>query len=295
MSIREVRSGVSPLTISKTRKHPCYNAQAGKYARIHLPVAPDCNISCNYCNIQYDCVNETRPGVTSSILSPDQAVRRFLQEREKYENLQVVGVAGPGDALADYGATWDTFNKIKTVFPEVTFCISTNGLLLNHYADDLINFGVSHITVTINAVDPAIGAKIYNKVNFWGKIYTGRQAAEILLQNQLKGLEKLAGKDILCKVNMVMIRGINDYHLEEVVKKVKEYGVFMTNIMPLIPVKGSKFESYPATGITELHDMRKRCSSHIKQMYHCKQCRADAVGCLKENKARKGTVTSEVC
>ena len=35
----------------KTSKHPCYSAEAHtKYARMHLPVAPACNIQCNYCN-----------------------------------------------------------------------------------------------------------------------------------------------------------------------------------------------------------------------------------------------------
>jgi len=56
-------------------RHPCFNAKVkGQYGRVHLPVAPKCNIKCNYCNRKYDCVNESRPGVTSTILTPDQAL-----------------------------------------------------------------------------------------------------------------------------------------------------------------------------------------------------------------------------
>ncbi|HBS58203.1 MAG TPA: nitrogenase cofactor biosynthesis protein NifB, partial [Firmicutes bacterium] len=49
---------------AQTQKHPCYTAGA-QHARLHLPVAPQCNIQCNYCNRKFDCLNESRPGVTS--------------------------------------------------------------------------------------------------------------------------------------------------------------------------------------------------------------------------------------
>ena len=36
-------------------RHPCYSLTGShKFARIHLPVAPRCNIQCNYCNRKFD-------------------------------------------------------------------------------------------------------------------------------------------------------------------------------------------------------------------------------------------------
>ncbi len=56
---------------AKGLAHPCFNEEAKHTsARVHLPVAPKCNIQCNYCNRKFDCVNESRPGVTSSVLAP---------------------------------------------------------------------------------------------------------------------------------------------------------------------------------------------------------------------------------
>ena len=41
---------------SKINNHPCYSEGAHHhYARIHVAVAPACNIQCNYCNRKYDC------------------------------------------------------------------------------------------------------------------------------------------------------------------------------------------------------------------------------------------------
>ncbi|NLD46950.1 MAG: radical SAM protein, partial [Clostridiaceae bacterium] len=174
---------------------------------------------------------------------------------------------------------------IKEIDPDITFCLSTNGLMLPFYADEIIRLGVTHVTITINAIDPEVGAKIYRQVNYMGRKLKGREAAAILSANQLAGLSYLSWKGIVCKVNIVMIKGINDTHIESVVKKVKECGAFMTNIMPLIPAKGSVFENKPMTSNVELNIMRKKCEVDIKQMYHCRQCRADAIGLLSEDRS----------
>jgi MoaA/NifB/PqqE/SkfB family radical SAM enzyme len=58
--------------------HPCFDVTAKHTnARVHLPVAPKCNMLCNYCSRKYDCVNESSPGVTSAILTPQQAAEYF--------------------------------------------------------------------------------------------------------------------------------------------------------------------------------------------------------------------------
>ncbi len=264
----------------RTQTHPCFNCKAHKHARMHLPIAPRCNISCNYCLRKYDCPNESRPGVTTGILKPQEALQRFLEVRKKVANLTVVGIAGPGDALANFQETKKTLKLIREQDQDITFCLSTNGLMLPHYAEELISLGVSHVTVTMNTINPSIGAKIYKYVDYMGVQYVGEAGAAILIANQMAGLKLLTSRGIVCKVNIVMLKGINDGHIPEVVKKVKELGAAMTNIMPLIPVKGSAFEQLEPVGDQELLKMRNTCGEILKQMYHCRQCRADAVGTL---------------
>ena len=267
----------------KTRDHPCYSGGACNNARMHIPVAPACNITCNYCNRKYDCVNESRPGVTSEVLTPEEAAEKFVAVRERLSNLKVVGIAGPGDALANFDKTKRSIKLIKEIDNNITFCLSTNGLMLPYYADEIIKLGVTHVTVTINAVDPEIASKIYREVNIMGKKLVGIDGAQLLIRNQLKGLSYLASKGVVCKVNIVMIKDINDHHIEEVVNKVKECGAFITNIMPLIPAEGSAFQHIKQTTQKELGEIRQKCGQVLKQMLHCQQCRADAIGTLGED------------
>lgn len=272
----------------ETRKHPCYSFEAHhQYARMHLPVAPACNIQCNYCNRKFDCVNESRPGVTSEVLNPKEAEQKFSWVKSKIDQLTVVGIAGPGDALANWSKTKETFERIRAVDPKITFCLSTNGLLLPKYAQEIVRLGVHHVTVTMNCLDPQIGAKLYRHIYYEGVSYQGEIGAKILLTNQQLGIKLLTQAGVLVKVNIVMVKGINDKHIPEVVKRAKELGAFITNIMPLIPAPGSAFEDFPQTSMDELNALRDFCQIDMQQMRHCQQCRADAIGLLQEDRSQE--------
>ncbi len=268
-------------TPDKNDRHPCFSFKAShKHARMHLPVAPNCNISCNYCNRKFDCLHESRPGVTSEILSPETALQKYKIVKDKLQNISVIGIAGPGDALANWEKTRRTVALIKQFDPDVLSCLSTNGLMLPDYRREIVDLGIRHVTVTVNCLCPEIGEQIYRFVNYKEKKYKGARGVRILIENQLSGIEYLAAAGVAVKVNMVMIKGINDNHIPEIVKKVRDLGAFITNIMPLIPAPGSPFENLPQTCMKELNEMRNTCQADLRQMYHCKQCRADAIGLL---------------
>ena len=111
-------------------EHPCFSRKAHfQYGRLHLPVAPACNIQCAYCDRRSDCPNESRPGVSSAILTPEQALERVKQALSQESQLRVVGIAGPGDPLCN-PAAMETLALVHRSFPHLILCLSTNGLLL---------------------------------------------------------------------------------------------------------------------------------------------------------------------
>ncbi|MNC19926.1 FeMo cofactor biosynthesis protein NifB [compost metagenome] len=194
----------------------------------------------------------------------------------------MVGIAGPGDPLANPRETFETFRLLSEGLPDLQLCLSTNGLKLSDYTDEIFRYGIRHVTVTVNAVDPHIGAEVYRAVFFRGKAYRGIDAAELLLHNQLEGIRRIAERGVKVKVNSVLIPGVNDSHLIEVTKAVKEAGAFSHNIMPLIISPGSLYEKQerkePAGALTL--QVQARSEAVMPVMRHCRQCRADAVGLL---------------
>ncbi|MCK4460007.1 MAG: nitrogenase cofactor biosynthesis protein NifB [Methanosarcinales archaeon] len=280
-----------PSQLRQIQEHPCFSANAcHAFGRMHLAVAPTCNIQCNYCIREFDCVNESRPGVTSEVLSPEDAVKRVREVITDFPYIKVIGIAGPGEPLANE-ETFETLQLLQEDFPHLIKCLSTNGLLLPEKVDLLNELGVSNITVTLSAVDPDIGKKIYSFINYHGKKYTGREAAEIILENQLKGLERSVELGMITKVNTVLIPTINDQHIIDVAKKIKGLGVYLQNIMPLIPQY--KFADITPPTMAEKRAMQDECSKVTKQMRHCRQCRADAIGLLGEDIQEKYYPASE--
>ncbi|MCL2786676.1 MAG: nitrogenase cofactor biosynthesis protein NifB [Methanomassiliicoccaceae archaeon] len=277
------------------RTHPCYNEEAHKRsARMHLPVAPRCNIQCNYCNRKYDCSNESRPGVTSSVLTPEEAVEKVAAVKEKIPELSVVAVAGPGDPLAN-PETLETLDLVHKRFPDVTLCLSTNGLMLPQYAERLYDSGVRFVTVTMNSFDTDISSKIYEFVKWNGETLKGKGAAERLLRNQLDGIKKCIDLGMLVKVNIVLIPDVNDSHIPDLVRFVKGLGVYIVNILPLIPVEGTKFSNMRAPAPEERKRLMNICSDGVRMMRHCRQCRADAIGLLDNDRSNEFIRTTGAC
>ncbi len=264
-----------------TLAHPCFDEEAKHTnARVHLAVAPKCNIQCNYCNRKYDCVNESRPGVTSSILTPGQAAGYLRELDTRLDNLAVVGIAGPGDPFANPEETLETMRRVKADFPEKIFCLSTNGLDLEPYIDEIAELGVSHVTLTINAVDPAVTAKIYKWVRFGKHVYRGEEGAKLLLERQLACIPLLKAKDITVKINSIIIPGINEDHIEEVAKVCASLGADVINCIPLIPTAETPFAEVAKPDTKMIFRVRTLASEHLKLMSHCARCRADAAGLL---------------
>ncbi|MBP6337856.1 MAG: nitrogenase cofactor biosynthesis protein NifB [Vitreoscilla sp.] len=279
----------------KVKNHPCYSEEAHHhFARMHVAVAPACNIQCNYCNRKYDCSNESRPGVVSQKLTPEQAVKKVLAVASEIPQMTVLGIAGPGDALANPKKTFDTMSALAEKAPDIKLCLSTNGLALPDQVDEICKYNIDHVTITINMVDPEVGAKIYPWI-FWDhKRVTGVEASRILHERQMLGLEMLTARGVLTKINSVLIPGVNDEHLIEVNREVKKRGAFLHNIMPLI----SEAEHGTVFGLTgqrgptaqELKAVQDACMGGANLMRHCRQCRADAVGLLGEDRSEEFTL-----
>jgi nitrogen fixation protein NifB len=273
------------LNESDFNRHPCFNAEAkGSYGRVHLPVAPKCNIQCNYCNRKYDCVNESRPGVTSTILSPDQALVYMGKVLEKEPRISVAGIAGPGDPFANADETLETMRLIKKSYPDTLLCLSSNGMQVAPHVPELAEIGVTHVTITVNAVDPKISQHIYAWVRDGNIIYRGIQGAELLLARQIEAIKLLKKYGITVKINTIVIPGINDHHVEAVAAAMKALGVDLLNCMAMFPNAGTAFEDIGEPSKEDMERLRNTAEQYLPQMRHCTRCRADAVGLLGEDR-----------
>lgn len=274
-------------------QHPCFSKEAHeRVGRIHIPVAPRCNIQCAYCERKI-CSNLAiqHPGWARKRISPEEALELVhtsvrshpLDEKEDTYPF-VVGVAGPGDPLEN-DDTFKALNMIRRHYPKLMLCLSTNGLLLSRKLPDLIDIGISALTITVNAHHPEIAHQIYRWVRYEGKTYRGLKAAEILISKQKEGIQEVINAGLSLKVNTVLIPGINDRQMTSLARYLKDLNVELMNIMPLIPA--GELKDHDAPDCDQLRNIRLECEAILPQFHWCKQCSADIIH-LPPNNARRG-------
>lgn len=251
-------------------RHPCFNPEAHRrFARVHLPVAPACNLACAFCDRKFSCVNESRPGVTAEVLSPHEALDRLADAAARLPGLSVAGIAGPGDPLANPEETFTTLELLRRDFPDLLTCVSTNGLDLPGAARELARLGVSHVTVTVNAASAATAAVIYPGTD-----------PEGLLEAQRRGIALLKGLGLTVKINTVVLPGINELEVAEIARGAAALGADLMNCIALIPVPDTKFAFVTPPGPEKMNALRQAAGAFMTQMRHCSRCRADAAGPL---------------
>lgn len=256
-------------------KHPCFSGEAHfKYGRIHLPVSPACNIQCKFCK---RCLNksEKRPGVSSTILTPEKAVEIVDRAIKLCPEITVVGIAGPGDTLATPHAL-DTFELVHEKYPQLIKCLSTNGLMLSDYAERIMNVGVKTLTVTVNAVEADILKEICSYIVYNDRHMIGKEAALYMLLAQMAGIKKVSELGAVVKINTVLIPGVNDGHIGEIARVTAGFGASMINIIPLIPQ--NEMKDFRPPDCDEINAAREAAEKYLPVFRHCQQCRADACG-----------------
>jgi nitrogen fixation protein NifB len=199
---------------------------------------------------------------------------------EKIPNISVVGIAGPGDPFANPEETLLTMRLARQEFPDLIFCLSSNGLDLAPYIDEITEIGVSHVTITVNSLTPETLAEIYRWVRYKRIVYRKMEGGRILLEQQLLCIQKLKEKGITVKINTVVCPGINENEIEAIAKKMAELGADTMNCIPVYPVENTEFESLPEPSKERMREIKSSIAKYIKPMTHCARCRADAAGLL---------------
>ncbi|MHA2070419.1 MAG: radical SAM protein [Candidatus Thorarchaeota archaeon] len=257
--------------------HPCWShSRKHIWERIHLPVARSCNVKCSFCDRKHASRCHTpSPGSSRILMTPNEAVKRTLEEIKRRPNLRIAAVSGPGEPLAN-DPTFDTLQGIKTAIPDIHFCISTNGILLANKITRILKFDVETVSVSISTVNPSSAARIYEWAVIDGKLLRGEEMGKLVIEKQLEGICKASRAGIRVKVNTILIPTINGQDIGDLASEVSRAGATLQNIVPLVPT--ANMMEFSAPSQVELETARQAASLYIDQFHHCHQCRSDVVG-----------------
>jgi nitrogen fixation protein NifB len=208
-------------------------------------------------------------------MNPEEAVACIVKEMTSRGRLNIVAISGPGEPLFNE-ETFVTLQRVRTLYPDIKICLSTNGLLLSESVRRLKDLTVDTISVSMSAIRLETVRKLYRWAIIGGERISGLELGYRIPEVQLKGIHEASRKGINIKVNTILIPSINTQEIPELSSRIEQAGAKLQNIMPLVP-RGSMNTLLPPSK-KDLEEMRKSVNDIIPQFRHCKQCRSDVVG-----------------
>lgn len=192
---------------------------------IRVSVTKQCNFRCQYCMpaTPLDFFDDEE-------LLPLDNVLEFLKIAID-EGVKKIRITG-GEPLLRKGLD-EFIAKLHAYNKEVALVLSTNGFLLKKMAKDLKNAGLSRVNVSLDSLKSDRVLKISQKD---------------ALKNTLEGIEESLKVGLKLKLNTVVMKGVNDDEILELLEYAKNrriqirYIEFMENTHAKSLVKGLKEE-----------------------------------------------------
>lgn len=180
---------------------------------LRLSVTDRCNLSCRYC--RPNCETGLVPRL--DILSYEEMLRLVrLLVAQGIKKIRLTG----GEPLLRRGLTEFVarLNKIPELH-EIT--LTTNGLLLGRLAEGLCLAGLSRLNISLDTLNPDVFRQI-----------TGKPALPLVWEG-MEAAQQAGFK--LIKLNMVVMRGVNDHEIPAFVElaRAKPYHVRFIEFMPI--------------------------------------------------------------
>lgn len=256
--------------------HPCWSQfRIDLWERIHLPIAPLCNVHCSFCDHATNTCHTFGPGGCERLLGEDDAWRVLQREARSRRNLHIIGISGPGEPL--YNAQVFSFlERVQKARMDFKICLSTNGILLARKARILRELGVDAVSVSMSAINPETCALLYKWANVDGEVLTGSKMGEVIVSRQLQGIREATSQGINVKVNSILIPEVNTSEMKLLARNITDSGALLQNIVPLIPSGNMSGNRRPTA--EEVISARKEAGIHIRQFAYCRQCRSDVIG-----------------
>lgn len=166
-----------------------YDSFGRKIDYIRLSVTDRCNLRCNYCmpeNIVFAPKKE--------LLSYEEML--FILESLRSNGFRKVRITG-GEPLARKNIMYFLKKLSGLGFEEIT--LTTNGVLINDYLEELIELGITRFNLSL---DTLIKEKF--------KTITRQDDFDVVMQS----LNRMLDLNMIVKLNAVVMQGVNDDEIE---------------------------------------------------------------------------------
>jgi cyclic pyranopterin phosphate synthase len=211
---------------------------------LRISITDRCNLRCMYCMPR-----GILPLSRGEILSYEEILRivRIMAPL----GIRKVKITG-GEPLVRRGAV-ELIGEIKRTAGIEKVTVTSNGVLLLHYLDDILHAGVDGINLSLDTLNNETFSRITGAdTDGPAAGRAGRAAGRVFFSNILGFLDRAGNLPVPVKINCVPIRGVNSGELAAVAGLAKSSGIFV-RFIELMPLGcAAAFEGVPEREIAAL-------------------------------------------
>ncbi|AJY76148.1 GTP 3',8-cyclase MoaA [Paenibacillus beijingensis] len=171
---------------------------------LRISVTDRCNLRCTYC-MPKEIFGADYPFLPKSELLDFDEIERLVRIFAAF-GVTKIRITG-GEPLLRPGLP-RLLDRIRAINGIEDIALTTNGLLLPKYAEDLKSAGLHRVTVSLDSLDD----ERFGRINGLG----------VGVEPVLKGIDAAAKAGIKVKINMVVQKGVNDQDIVPMAQYFKE-------------------------------------------------------------------------
>ena len=230
---------------------------------LRISVTQCCNLHCPYCHREGQ---EKAVGNHVVEMTPDE-IARLVQIAVNLDirNIKLTG----GEPLVREDII-EIVSRIGEISGIRDFSMTTNGTLLAKYAKELYEAGLKRVNVNI----PSLKAEVYSRL-------TGGN-----LEDVLRGIKEAIGVGLYpVKLNMLILKGVNDGEVEDMIGFAAETGAIL-QLIELEPINVSEsyyknfhrtLDDYEAELKDKALKFETRQFMHNRRVYHLPEAKVEVI------------------
>lgn len=143
---------------------------------------------------------------------------------------------GPGDPLASPAHVLRALALLREHDPDVMTGLVIDGPLLAEYLDELVDLGLHHVVLRMDAASVRTAWRVYGRILYRGELIVGPDAGRLVLEEGRRALRLLAANRIPTAIRFTAIPTVNLRDLPAIAALAAAEGVERVDVVPHRPV-----------------------------------------------------------
>jgi nitrogen fixation protein NifB len=173
------------------------------------------------------------------VLDAADALRYAGAARRVLRGPLVALFEGPGDPLASAGTVLRALALLREHDPDVMTGLVVDGPLVAEYVDELVDLGVRHVVVRMDAATVRTSRRVAGRVVYRGDVVSGADAGRLVLEEGRRAVRRLVESGIPVALRFTAIPTVNLGDLPSVASFAARTGVGRVDVVPHVPKTGA--------------------------------------------------------